>query len=233
MPLVLDESENVLDGLHRLKSDLQVGVEGRWMIVVRNWPSSLDHAIDRNKTRDAADWIARKHPDWVFGKSEKATLRCAIIGTGMRFFGMQLLDSEFESAFTDSENELLFAQQLFRSRVRGFAGPVRGAFVRAAHSMSESELSEAAKLLLNGHRDGLTDKRDKTILCLKSWLSAPNHLKTAFRHFEEYSKTANALKAFSEGRQLTKLFSSHSEPFPVPSMDAIVMTVIARSKAKS
>jgi len=230
MPIVLSPDLHVIDGLHRIISDIECGVPGRWYLVVSNWPSELDKGIDRNRSRTALEALRFHHPDWGMNHGKKATIRAAIFGLAESPAVSRLTDSDYEEAYAALDPQLNIISTWFAGKQTSVTSGVRAAFVRASSHVEMTDLEYAAQIFRQQIPATTHQKRFDTMTHLGRVMRDQRFRRKQGSHAtpEQYGKTASALVAFNEGRILTKFGMPSEEPFTNASLDAIRDDILTR-----
>lgn len=229
LPVVLSTDGCVLDGMHRLNSELKSGSSGGWYLVVRNWPEKLDKGIDHNKPRTAQQWLNNAHSDWNFTISKRATTRATIFGAFVYPSKHGLLVSDLERAYMTARTQIETVSKWFTGKQAGLGAGVRAAFIRAIFSGPNDQLRLAAEVLKSGSATSTGERRFDTMVVLSRTLRSHALVHPGGeRQSDEYRKTSTAIVAFMRGSVLTRIVPTKQESFPNPALDAIREDILTR-----
>lgn len=199
---------SLIDGQHRLKAVVMADVSVA-MVVWFNVPPATRSVIDLVGPRNLAD-IA-----------ELSNIQAAVAQAMMRGLGGRGTETMAER----KEFYLRFAEQIdgaicrFPTHIRGVTqANVLAAIARASLHLNAQDIEQFCEVLRTGmHTD---NPRDATVIKLRDRLLQGGHAGGGSKSAKDvYSISVAALRAFGEGRALTKLYATTVEPFPLPKIE--------------
>lgn len=205
-PISFGTDRTLLDGQHRLTAVVESGVSVK-MIVWFNVPPAARDVMDQGKPRSLRD-VARISP-----------LKAAISSSMMRGSSRAHISATvsekaaFYQRFAAEIDWVMSVYQTSRAGLR--ASTVYAAIVRASFHVAADDLKIFCEVLMSGMPTG--QDRDATVIRLRDKLLQPKSGRNgAMVTLDSYGSTTSAIKAFSEGRALSKIYPASSELFPLP-----------------
>ncbi len=204
-PISFGTDDTLLDGQHRLSAIVVAGVAVE-MAVWFGVPLSARAGMDLVEPRGLRD-IA-----------EISTLKAAISSAMMRGNTKSVLAATMaeRTAFYrrfSTEIDLVFT--IYRScRVGLRQASVYAGICRAMFHVPLEDLESFCRVLESGMPNG--EARDATVIRLRDRLMQPARMSGAGQSSESYSLTTSAIKAYAEGRALSKIYASALDLFPLP-----------------
>lgn len=197
------------DGQHRLCAILKAGVSVP-MWVYRGLPNDAMRIIDTHgvRTDQNALWIDGLEID------NKGTAVAKVVYQGTK--GKRLQDRDEMHEFVMRHHEALaFARKHLATGVRGIGHSVVAAVVaRAWYTVDRERLSEFCGILKEGVTD---DKRNYAALRVRTWLLQNSATASGGGgRAVMYRKVQAGLRAFFDGRDISKLYEASEELFPLP-----------------
>lgn len=195
----------LLDGQHRL---LAV-IESQKMIEMVVWfdvPTGTREVIDIGRTRSLGD----------IGKLTK--LQAAVCVSTMRGINPSPVRQTMAERLTfyhSHATEIDYVISRFPTMIRGVTqASVLGAIVRATLHMSSDDIDQFCEILRTGI--GRPNTRDASVIKLRDRLLLSKSGMGRASQVGFCSMTMASLRAFGEGRILTKLYQIDVDPFPLP-----------------
>jgi hypothetical protein len=219
--VTIDSEGHLTDGFNRMKSDLELGVTGRWYLTVRRWNSEWDHGIDRGVARNTAQWFRKHLPERKIDNGDIGCVKWAIRGgSPLNLPAYKLIEADVIVEALDVHEEA-FKLVLSAGYRSGFNAPMKGAFVRA-YGLVDG-LEEALAMVVAGERpDGMTALRASPMtrlisLCDQSHSTGGGNTMA----LTQYQKAASTLVMWGQGKPMEKTYGLSKDPFKVGSLDAI------------
>lgn len=219
--IAFDEEDNLIDGQHRLQAVVDSGVSV-WFLVTRGLPKSAIEVINRGKIRTLA------HALQIMGYEHSDHRTIAI---ARRMFLGPATYCGFEAArsstkthtpsdslmrqFIDKNLEaILFVNQCFK-KTRGPAA-VAAAMANAYYHADTERLARFPFAMADEIEKEAQLPGDKSARCLRRVIDTGRHLAGAQGSAVMYRKAQNAIRAYLEMVDLTKLCESDEDLFPLP-----------------
>lgn len=205
-PISFGTDSSLLDGQHRLTAIVLAGVPVR-MAVWFNVPLDARRIMDTGKTRSLSDVAS-------ITKSQAAVVNAML--RGMNHHPIATM-SEKVVIFNRFTNEINFVlEQMSSAPKRGIGqAAVLGAITRASFHVSADEIAHFCKVLATGMPE---QPRDATVIRLRDRLLQVRNGGGTTTSNEVYAYTISALRAFTEGRTLSKIYAASSDPYPLPTV---------------
>lgn len=210
--IVFDKRGVLIDGQHRLKAIVRAGVPVR-LLVCRNANGKSREHLDIGERRTLDDRANIKgHLGTVTG-GHVSTLKRMLSGLRGYSGDMVLTPPEELAALEKYWEPVSFAVKHIRSAFPGVANAAtRGVIARAWFSVDHKQLEHFCHVLCTGvtqsPRDAIIENLF-TVLIKKPASGGPSMR-------ERYSKTERALDAFLRSEQLSHLYGSKFELYPLP-----------------
>lgn len=194
----------LIDGQHRLMAVVLSGMSVL-MVVWFNVPPTTREVIDLVGPRNLAD-IARL-------TNTQAAVTVAM-HRGLNGKTDSITMTERAAFYRMFANEIDAAIAQFSTIRRGITqASVLAAIARASLHIAKPDLERFCTVL----QTGITEQpRDVTVIRLRDRLLQAGHPGGTTASKEIYGITVAALRAFSEGRAITRLYCASSDPFPLP-----------------
>jgi hypothetical protein len=207
--IAFDDKGRLRDGQHRLLAIIRAN-RGVWMMVAYGLSDEAVSAIDQQRGRTLADTM-RIVDDVSISAAESATANQM-----SRAGAPSLRPSSLNAArafFKQHELAIRYATKLLSRGGKGVdIAPVRSVFGRAYYHLSSATLERAAAVLAGG----LPKQEEATMMHFRGFLKDMVGASNGTINAEIYWKTERALKAFSVGEVLTRIYAATSEQFPLP-----------------
>ncbi len=210
--IAFDENGVLQDGQHRLAAAVKAN-RPVWMYVARNASSEMAF-IDLGAKRSQADILTLAGESGKVTNFDVATLRAMLRGN--RSFLPPMTPAETKEALNAHCDAIDFAIKKMGSsgRVRGITtGTTRAVVARAYYSTDHDKLGEFSQKLMGATWSG---NGDMPIRLLWTYLVNQGSTRGGNDLRDRYGKTERALHAFLNNEQITKLYGSTSELFPLP-----------------
>jgi hypothetical protein len=208
----------LLDGQHRLWAVSLSGVTVPMRVFFNESAQSLE-AIDAGQARTNDQIITLAGGLGAVNRTELATLRAMV--TGLDGY-TRMTAGEEADLLAQYHEAIAFAHEVLpAARFRGVASAItRGVLARAFYSADLGSLRHFADVLRSGVADG---KRDQPIsVLLKFLMATAQGVCGRPEAREKYGKTERALQAYLAGEQISRLYASTEELFPLPGGDSNV-----------
>ncbi len=208
-PISFGTDDGILDGQHRLLAIIESGVSVQ-MAVWFDVPVASRSVMDLGTPRGLRD---------VAGIS---VLEAAVVMAMMRgMIKMPIIPTMAERAafYRRFSTEIDSVFLIYRSSRHGLRqAAVYAAICRAMFHVPLEELELFCKVLESGMPNG--EDRDATVIRLRDRLTEPTRAVVGGRHsLEVYAITTSAIRAFVEGRVLSKIYATSTDLYPLPDAD--------------
>ena len=195
----------VINGQHRLMAVVDADVPVR-LLVWFNVPPTTRDVIDLVEPRNLSD-IARL-----------TNMQAGVTTAMMRgLSSRRALETMSEKAafYRRFAVEIDGVIARFGAHQRGIkVAPVLGAIARASIYLKSTEIDQFCDVLRSGMQTG--DARDATVIKLRDRLLTSKQGFGMMGAKEKHGATLTALRAFGEGRALSKIYPTTADPFPLP-----------------
>lgn len=194
----------ICDGGHRLRAIALEGFPPVQFILVRNLPDSAQKYVDQHTKRTMADTLT------LFFDQNIGTRIIACVNISVRalhkWHSSKLSPDQVIEALQLREHAI--ARFYSIEKARNLPAPVCAAFVDAYHETTDERVLKFVEQVIDGHMLQVGDPA----LTLRNWLASGNGPvgQGAFQR-ERYLKTQTAVKAFLDGRRITKLYRAEEQ----------------------
>jgi hypothetical protein len=192
----------LIDGQHRLWAIYNSGCTVT-MMVTRGAELESQEAVDGGEKRTVGDVLVLRGQN----------VRTVHVGVATMLAKQQGVTNptrhEVLAMFEKHMAAITTAADVFPKMTRYiFTSPVLCAVARASYTLKRDELEHFARVLCSGEME---DKSDKPIILLRNYLLERNPKRN-----DIYGKASRALYAFLERQQVSTLYASTVELFPLP-----------------
>lgn len=209
------EDGELADGQHRLNAIIEAGV-GVWVYVTRGVPRENAEAIDRGKTRSNKD-----HLHFSGVKSDTRRVAACVCLTNQyrversenasRWSKRRLRPDEFRKFYNAFSPAIEFAYES-NTQLHACVG---AAIASAWFTADRERLAQFRSLLASG---AATDAGDLAAIKLRDFLLKKHYGQGESARNDLFLKACSALRAFLDGRPLSKLYATNDHAFPLPTV---------------
>lgn len=209
-----DDGE-LADGQHRLHAIVQAGI-GVWVHVTRGVPRDNAEAIDRGRTRSNRD-----HLHFSGVKTNNRLVAACVCMTNQyrversesatRWSKRRLRPDEFAKFYDAFSPAIAFAYES-NTRLHACVG---AAIASAWFTADRERLAQFRSLLASG---AATDAGDLAAIKLRDFLLKKQYGQGESARNDLFLKACSALRAFLDGRPLSKLYATNDHAFPLPTV---------------
>lgn len=207
--MAVDRNGHLIDGNHRVLACIEAGVPFK-TYVAYNVPESARLNTDDNVPRSFND-ACFMSSGIKMSTNEAGVIRSMKRGFRAESVGNHSSKSELLDFTNIHSNALTFAWEAIRGQRFISRGPIAAVIARAFYTVDHGQLKEFADKLKTGMPSA---KRDVTIIRLRDALRGRDGKRT--EDSMAYRKTSAALRAWLDGRALTRLIESKAELFHIP-----------------
>lgn len=205
--IAFDVNGNLMDGQHRLLAVIEAGVTVK-MLVWFDVPQIVRDVLDIGDPRELRDVakITRNHAAVTLAMMRGPTTQPIRATMAERL--------AFYRRFSSEINDVV---GMFPGHRKGITqASVLGAIARAALHMRDRELRKFCHILWTGEGNAAT--HEKTVMHLRDRLLLSSGSRGGRGQAEFHGMALSSLRAFHEGRTLTKIYpaTSENDPFPLP-----------------
>lgn len=203
------------DGQHRLNAIVQAGV-GVWIYVTRGVPRDNAEAIDRGRTRSNGD-----HLHFSGVKTTNRRVAACVCMTNQyrversenasRWSKRRLRPDEFRKFYDAFSPAIEFAYES-NTQLHACVG---AAIASAWFTANRERLAQFRSLLASG---AATDAGDLAAIKLRDFLLRKQYGQGESARNDLFLKACSALRAFLDGRPLSKLYATNDHAFPLPTV---------------
>lgn len=203
-PVSFGTDGSLLDGQHRLTAIVKAGVPAP-MAVWFNIALDTRRVMDTGKVRSLADVENLNN--------QRAALAVSMLrGAGG---AVEATMAERVSFYRRFSTEIEFVLGQFTTLRRGITqSSVLAAICRGSLYIKRDDIERFCRVLATGMPTG--EERDATVIRLRDRLLQPRRSGGSAATSESYSITANALRAYADGRALSRIFAASTDLFPIP-----------------
>lgn len=201
------------DGQHRLNAIADAGV-GVWVNVTRNMPRENADAIDRGIPRTYRDHL--QFSGWDVDTRKVAVCNCLISQhyvqlsrDATRWQKRRLQPGQFEKFYGAFSEAIEFA---YSTNKQLHACPV-AAIASAWFTEDRDRLAQFRSILVSG---ATTDASEHAAVRLRDYLIKKQYGQGDAARNDLFLKSCSALRAFLDGRSLSKLYATNDNAFPLP-----------------
>lgn len=201
------------DGQHRLTAIVEAGV-GVWLNVTRNMPRDNADAIDRGTTRTHRDHL--KFSGFDVDTRRVAICVCLInqyyvqtSGTAERWAKRRLQPGQFAKFYEAFAEAIEFSYSTNKQLHSCSAAAIAAAWF----TQDRDKLSHFRSILTTG---AATDPSEHAALRLRDYLLKKQYGQGESARNDLFLKSCSALRAFLEGRGLTRLYVTNDNVFALP-----------------
>jgi hypothetical protein len=195
----------LIDGQHRLKAVVESGASVL-MVVWFNVPPT---------TRDVIDLVGPRNLSDIGNLTKLQAAVSMAMMRGLGGHGTTITMTERVSFFRRFASEIDGVISRFSTFRRGITqANVLAAIARASLHLSREDVEQFCDVLQTGMPS--SNPRDATVIRLRDRLLQASHPGGTTAAKEIYGVTSSALRAFGEGRSISKLYPVSADPFPLP-----------------
>lgn len=209
------EDGDLADGQHRLHAIIEAGV-GVWINVTRGMPRENAEAIDRGRVRSNKD-----HLHFSGVKSDTRRVAACVCLTNQyrversenasRWSKRRLRPDEFRKFYDAFSPAIEFAYES-NTQLHACVG---AAIASAWFTADRERLAQFRSLLASG---AATDTGDLAAIKLRDFLLKKQYGQGESARNDLFLKACSALRAFLDGRPLSKLYATNDHAFPLPTV---------------
>jgi hypothetical protein len=207
------EDETLADGQHRLHAIVEAGV-GVWINVTRGMPIENADAIDRGITRNNKDHL---HFRGVKSDTRRVAACVCLINqyfverseNAQRWSKRRLRPDEFAKFYEAFSEAIDFAY----SSNKQLHACVVAAIASAWFTANRDRLAQFRSLLASGVA---TDTADHAAIRLRDFLIKKQYGQGESARNDLFLKACSALRAFLDGRPVSKLYATNDHAFALP-----------------
>jgi hypothetical protein len=209
------EDGDLADGQHRLNAIMEAGV-GVWINVTRGMSRENAEAIDRGRVRSNKD-----HLHFSGVKSDTRRVAACVCLTNQyrversenaaRWSKRRLRPDEFRKFYDAFSPAIEFAYES-NTQLHACVG---AAIASAWFTADRERLAQFRSLLASG---AATDAGDLAAIKLRDFLLKKQYGQGESARNDLFLKACSALRAFLEGRPLSKLYATNDHAFPLPAV---------------
>lgn len=206
---------DLADGQHRLHAIIEAGV-GVWINVTRGMPRENAEAIDRGRVRSNKD-----HLHFSGVKSDTRRVAACVCLTNQyrversenatRWSKRRLRPDEFRKFYDAFSPAIEFAYES-NTQLHACVG---AAIASAWFTADRERLAQFRSLLASG---AATDAGDLAAIKLRDFLLKKQYGQGESARNDLFLKACSALRAFLDGRPLSKLYATNDHAFPLPTV---------------
>lgn len=211
--VAFDENGNLIDAQHRLTAIVQSGI-GAWMPVARGVPARSIANIGTGLVRGAADGLL------MAGCGERsnayvATAQAMHKGPSTATSANSMTREELLAFVIRHEAALDFVngQDL---RMVGITKCVRAAIARAYYHVDRDRLGQWCLVLKSGMPVSAVAIEDSAAIAYRDYLTRNSGMSGNAIDLDRYCKAQTAITHFVERKQMTKVYGTQSDLFPLP-----------------
>jgi hypothetical protein len=209
------EDGTLADGQHRLHAIMEAGV-GVWINVTKGMPLQNADAIDRGKTRSNKDHL---HFRGVKSDTRRVAACVCMINqyfverseNATRWAKRRLRPDEFAKFYDSFSDGIDFAY----SSNKQLHACVVAAIASAWFTADRDRLAQFRSLLSSG---AATDAGDHAAIRLRDFLIKKQYGQGESARNDLFLKACSALRAFLDGRSISKLYATNDHAFPLPAV---------------
>lgn len=209
------EDGTLADGQHRLHAIVEAGV-GVWVNVTRGMPVENADAIDRGIPRSNRDHL---HFRGVKSDTRRVAACVCMINqyyverseNATRWSKKRLRPDDFAKFYESFSDGIEFAYSTHKQ----LHACVVAAIASAWFTSDRERLSQFCSLLVSGVA---TDISDNAAIRLRDFLIKKQYGQGESARNDLFLKACSALRAFLDGRPVTKLYATNEHAFPLPTV---------------
>jgi len=207
------EDGTLADGQHRLNAIMEAGI-GVWVNVTRGMPLANADAIDRGIPRNNKDHL---HFRGVKSDTRRVAACVCMINqyfverseNATRWSKRRLRPDEFAKFYDAFSDAIEFGYQSHRQLHACVVAAVASAWFTA----DRDRLAQFCSLLASG---AATDAGDHAAIRLRDFLLKKQYGQGEAARNDLFLKACSALRAFMDGRPVSKLYATNDHAFPLP-----------------